>query len=244
MSGACTVPIKRIAAALLSISLALSGCATSLGEDSSLLSPEEKAIRSVEVNRQLQATAIGCAIGALGGAVYARTTGERSSLYAIAGCGVGALSFAAAGAYMNAKTRSYGNEQQAYRNLIAAADEDIRETRQLNQTASRLVTQQRDKINRLNGQYRAGTLKADDYRKQIASAERNGSTLKSQIASLDEQIAYMREDERSLRRSQNTGPLNQRIRDLQAERDRLQGAVNRLATIYDDVPSEVARVSI
>lgn len=227
----------------------LSACATGPGgmfssEDEALLTPEEREIRRVETERKQQAAAIGCALG--GGVAFLASTQTDTSplakgLMTIGGCLVGGLAGFAAGDYLNARTQEYASEQAGYRALIQGAEEDVARYRAFNRTASQIVSQQREKVARLNAEYTSGVLTKEQYEDQIASADNNVEILENQKKSLEESLGYMRGDVDRLRQAGvSTSELESKIAELERERDTLQGRIVALSGVYGDVPPEVS----
>ncbi len=246
--------VNKSISALLAATLMLMACddiplpGNLAPENAQFLSAEENQIRQVERKRVQTATAVGCIGGGLIGGVVANQSDlsrNQQILVAGVGCALGGLAGRASGQYVNTRTRDFSNQQQGYRSIIAAADQDIANYRSLNATTSRLVGQQRSKVARLNAQYKAGSLQKDQYRAQIASADTNLRTLRNQTSAIDKQISVMQEDSQKISQSgASTSQLDTRIARLRAEKTRLESNRSALARVYSDVPSDVARVSI
>lgn len=153
---------------------------------------------------------------------------------------IGGMAGSATGSYVNARAREFSSEQNGYRASIAAADQDIRNYQSLNQTTSRLVSQQRSKVSRLNGQLRQGSISEKEYRVQIASARANVRSIDDAIGDISKQIQVMRDDSNTRRANgKPTGDLNNRINSLEAQKRTLESRRREMADVYDDVPASV-----
>lgn len=230
--------ISRMLAALSVAALTLSGC---MAEDPSLLSPEERQIRSIEKQRSQTATLAGAGAGALVGLLASRGESREETLRnVLIGTAIGGGLGYATGEYVNTRARRFNNERQAYQALIASADRDIANYRSLNRTSQRLISQQRSKIRRLNSQLNSGAVSADQYRTQLASAANNIRSLDKGIADINQQVNVMKSDRDNIRRAgKSTSDLTNRITALEQQKRTLQTRRRQLATVYDEVPDSV-----
>ena len=240
--AACDESISGLPTSLASLSGGLPGL--SAAEDTGALSPEERQLRQVERtrrNRVAQATGVGCVAGGAAAWLKNQIEGNSTSVSDVAigaalGCSIGFAS----GIYINSRTKSYASEQERYRALIAAADQDIAEAQSLNTTTSRLITQQRRKISRLNNQYAAQQISRDDYRAQIASAKNNAVAIDNQIQGLSGQAKLIREDAAKIKATgTDTSDLERRISGLEKQRADLEQKRRQLTSLYNDVPPDV-----
>lgn len=239
---ACDESIPGLPTSLASLSGGLPGFNSA--EDTSLLSPEERQLRQVERtrrNRVAQATGLGCVAGGAGAWLKNQIEGRSTSVGDVAvGAALGCAIGLAAGVYINSRTKSYASEQERYRALIAAADQDIAEAQSLNSTTSRLITQQRQKITRLNNQYAAQQISREDYRAQIASAKNNTVAIDNQIKALSGQANLIREDAAKIKATgTDTSDLERRISGLEKQRADLEQKRRQLTSLYNDVPPDV-----
>ena len=245
--------INKLLATLAIAALVLSGCqgldTSFASEDPSTLTAEEREIRAVQVKRRQTAIAIGAIIGApLGVAIARKVAANRGRTLSkpeeLAAALVGTAIFAGLGKvtgdYVNSRSQNYGSQQQELRALITAADRDIANYRRLNQTSSRLISQQRSKVKTLNSRLQAGSVSTSSYRSQIASARNNIASLDGGISDLEKQIKFMKNDiaQRS-KAGQETGGLSSRIKSLESQKRTLESRRRELAIVYDEVPSEV-----
>ncbi len=232
----------RMTAVLGVVALTITGCDEAfVNEDPSLLSAEETTLRNIERQRRQTATAVGAGLGMLVGAVVTRDQPREDRIRGILiGAIGGALAGRATGDYVNTRTRAISNQQQGLRSLIAAADRDIASYRRLNNVTARLITQQRREINQLNRQLSSGTQTVDGYRAQIAAARNNIRSLDTGIEDITKQIGVMKADLSALNNAgRPTTGLANRIASLEEQKRVLQSRRRALANIYDEVPDSV-----
>lgn len=232
---------SKLTAILALSAMTLAGCMEGMVEDPALLSAEERQLRQIERERNSTAIAVGAAAGALVGAAATQNRPRNEQMAGIlVGAMIGGMAGSATGSYVNARAREFSSEQNGYRAAIAAADQDIRNYQSLNQTTSRLVSQQRSKVSRLNGQLRQGSISEEEYRVQIASARNNVRSIDDAIGDISKQIQVMRDDSNTRRASgKPTGDLNNRINSLEAQKRTLESRRRAMVDVYDDVPASV-----
>lgn len=232
---------SKLTAILALSAMTLAGCMEGMVEDPALLSAEERQLRQIERERNSTAIAVGAAAGALVGAAATQNRPRDEQMAGILiGAMIGGMAGSATGSYVNARAREFSSEQNGYRAAIAAADQDIRNYQSLNQTTSRLVSQQRSKVSRLNGQLRQGSISEEEYRVQIASARNNVRSIDNAIGDISKQIQVMRDDSNTRRANgKPTGDLNNRINSLEAQKRTLESRRRAMAEVYDDVPASV-----
>lgn len=234
--------LTKLPAILGIVALSLSGCVDNFApEDPSLLSSEEQSIRAIERQRTQTAVAVGAGAGALIGLVATRNQSREDQFKGILIGGLlGAAAGFATGEYVNTRTRSFSSDQQALQSLITAADRDIANYRSLNNTSSRLITQQRAKVRQLNGRLSSGAVSAESYRTQVASAANNIRSLDKGVSDIDKQIAVMKTDRDNIQAAgKSAGGLSSRISRLEAEKRTLESRRRSLASVYDEVPDAV-----
>lgn len=240
---------SKLTAILALSAMTLAGCMEGMVEEPALLSAEERQLRQIERERNSTAIAIGAAAGAVLGAAATRDCPrdqqqkkcrDEQMKGMLIGAIIGGMAGSATGSYVNARAREFSSEQNGYRASIAAADQDIRNYQSLNQTTSRLVSQQRSKVSRLNGQLRQGSISEKEYRVQIASARANVRSIDDAIGDISKQIQVMRDDSNTRRANgKPTGDLNNRINSLEAQKRTLESRRREMADVYDDVPASV-----
>lgn len=232
---------SKLTAILALSAMTLAGCMEGMVEEPALLSAEERQLRQIERERNSTAIAVGAAAGAFVGAAATQNRPRDEQMRGmLIGAMIGGMAGSATGSYVNARAREFSSEQNGYRAAIAAADQDIRNYQSLNQTTSRLVSQQRSKVSRLNGQLRQGSISEEEYRVQIASARNNVRSIDNAIGDISKQIQVMRDDSNTRRANgKPTGDLNNRINSLEAQKRTLESRRREMADVYDDVPASV-----
>ncbi len=206
-----------------------------LVEDSGGLTPAEQQLRAkTEEKRKVESTMAGAAGGAVLGALTGYLIGgwQGAAIGAATGVAAGAVAGYSYGSYMNAKARTYSNAEARAAAVSKSADETLAYYDQVNASAQTILTEQQAKIEKLNADYRAGSVTKEQYRAQLASANTNQVDLQEQIVGADKQIGEMRSDTQS-------GNLTDKINQLQTKRDSLKQTYDQLVALYGTVPTEV-----
>lgn len=208
---------------------------------------DQERVQQAERARSNQAAGFGAAAGALlGGALTALAGGSNQDIARNAALGgvAGGLAGAATGNYLNDRAREFGSAQEKANALQVAANNEIGKYRRLNATAAQLVNQQRAKVSALNARLEAGQISSAQYRSQIASASKNMELIRTQQRALDQQIAAMQSDVRSLQAGADVSGMRNQITELQSQRNTLRAQAAELAQVYNSVPDTVADISL
>lgn len=188
--------------------------------------------------------AVGCLAGFGTGMVATGDAGGRAALTA-AGCAAGAFLGYAAGAYVDRVNTEAANEQTDLRARIAAADEDAARYRRAADDADASVRAVRADIARLNRDYAAGQVSADEFGRKIARAETTADSLRALIVESSGTIGYVERDIEQLQAAgRNTGALEQRLARLERENERLIADYQSLVDTIDGVPPTVDRPNV
>lgn len=239
----------RAFAAVLAVSMAVSGCAGTGGPSAGLGGKPRSAAaaslrqQQVEYQRIQEGVMTGAVIGALIGAgiglaAGGKNRGEAAALGGLLGAGVGG---AAGGAYaqnVNEQTREIAAQKEGLKKVIDQADRSIAQARRLNATASTVADEEHARINSLNTQLRAGKITAAAYRAEIVDSRENIRILENARDQIDGDIAVLQKASQQQGGGEAAGRANQ----LRAEKAQLEGKLHRLRSTYDRVPSEVGGV--
>ena len=242
---------KPIIAAVLALSLAASGCASTGGGGPSAGlggKPRSAAAASlrqqqVEYQRIQEGVMTGAVIGALLGAglglaAGGKNRGEAAALGGLIGAGVGG---AAGGAYaqnVNQQTREVAAQKEGLQKVIEQAGRSVSQAQRLNATATSLANEEQSRISSLTTQLRAGKITAATYRAEISDARDNIRILENARDQIDADIGVLQRASQQRGGAETVGRANQ----LRAEKARLEGQLTRLRSTYDRIPSEVGGV--
>jgi hypothetical protein len=231
------------ALALLASAVVLPGCATradgstvSILDDAQVLAMDDEGLSDAE-RRQLERVkryasmrtqgAIGGAIiGGIAGALLVRKNrGVGAAGGALAGGALGYLG----GAYVARLNETAEDRRDDLEVQLAAAKETVADTQRAVADNREIVRAERKRIERLNQEYRAGKITADQYRDQIGQLE-------TRIKIVDESLRIAENDAAAMQkhidgqRARNVNPaalekqrvaIEREVATLRAERDSL-----------------------
>ncbi len=243
-SNSLRLTCRRGVAGVVIAAMLTASCTTTSAqqEDTTLLSDQERALRA-ENDRFNTSLLVGCGSGAgialiVSGATKASAsqTLVNTAIGLVGGC----LAGYAAGYYLNARNANYANTQEAQRNIIKGADEDVARYAALNKSTKTLVQQQKAKVDNLNQRYSEKKLTADGYSQQMAAATKNKDLLEKKVSEANDNIKLMDQDIGQLKSAgQKTGDLEARRNKLIAQKKQLEENVVALALVYKNMPPEV-----
>lgn len=235
---------RRGVARVVIASFLLASCQTTSAqqEDPTLLSDQERALRA-ENERFTTSLLVGCGSGAAIALIVSTAT-KASAGQTLVNMGIGlvggCLAGYAAGYYLNARNKDYANKQEAYRNIIKGADEDVARYAALNKSTKALVQEQKTKVASLNKRYAEQKLSADDYSKQMAAATKNKELLDKKVTEANDNIKLMDQDIGQLKSAgQSTAELEAQRTKLIAQKKQLEENVVALALVYKNMPPDV-----
>lgn len=235
--GLCWRPFGRLT--LLTAVAAVAVAACDMPEQQALnqsaLTPAEQDLQAkTEQQRQVDSALTGAAAGAIGGAVLGYLIGgwQGAATGAITGGMAGAAIGVGYGSYMNAKARSYANDEARANAVAQGADQTLAYYQQVNNSGRVILAEQEQKIAKLNDDYKSRAITKEKFQQEFASSSLDQKNLNQQLQGIDKQLAEMRGDPQS-------GMLAARINSLQAERDTLKGTYDKLLELYGTVPAEV-----
>ncbi|MEL6727055.1 MAG: hypothetical protein AAFP81_17900 [Pseudomonadota bacterium] len=238
---------SSITALVLAAAVSVSACETTGLSSFGLQAPDnEFQATAAERQRVRDAALVGCAVGAGAGILTAMIVGNNTGdkdienseiiLGGIAGCGVGALIGSARGNYINAKSRDYADAQEAESALIQSLDEDIAYFESMNQLASQLIVEERDKITRLNADLETGAIAIEEYNTALATRERNLETMNAAIEDASQNIEQLSADIATLKEQDiQTASFEERLNQLLAQRDLMLAQKDELEGEYANV---------
>ena len=229
--------------------VALAGCATEGGAPGALatdanLSPYERELRERHDRARLvQGAVVGCVAGGIGTALLVAALGGGGNQVAgaaLGGCAVGAAVGVASGAYVNARNKQYSDQNDYYRSLNVALDQDIARYRQLNETTRALIGDQERRVAALNLELEQGSIDEAAYRRRIGPARDNLRILRRNVEEAADNLRTVDGDINTVRQAGgDLSSLTQRRAQLERERQDLERLVSDLAAVYDDVPPGV-----
>jgi predicted nucleic acid-binding Zn-ribbon protein len=133
---------------------------------------------------------------------------------------------------MNAKARSYANDEARANAVAQGADQTLAYYQQVNNSARVILAEQEQKIAKLNDDYKSRAITKEKFQQEFASSNLDQNNLNQQLQGIDKQLATMRSDPQA-------GMLAARINSLQTERDTLKATYDKLLQLYGTVPAEV-----
>jgi len=226
---------KTIAVGLI-CGLGLTACQTTGG--GSNLSAAEMQLRQTETKRLAQGVASGAAVGALvTGLVTAAAGGSAEDVIRNAAIG-GAVGGIGGGLYagnVNARSRGYAQQQQAYKNTISRADANIASYRRMASAAAQVRADESRKITRLNAQLQQGAITKAQYRSELSSARANIRLIERQINNAEADVASLN----TAIQNGAPGSLVSRRNQLQAQKNLLIQRRDALKNAYRRVPDSV-----
>lgn len=229
---------RRVGCWVAILALALGGCANSdFHADDPNLTPEQRTLRQ-EAQRFNQTIGEGAVIGAVVGAAAGALLMPRNP---IAGAVVGGVAGAAlgggAGYLVAVQNRSYANREDRLRAGIEASRQDVARLQNVVTANQRVVTMHRATITRLNAEYRAGRISADQYREQAAGVRRDIGAMSSLITENQRLVQAYDQEIASMRRSgANTSEMAGARTGLQQRLQALQSQYDDLVRVVGDAP--------
>lgn len=235
----------RAVAVVAALALIVGACSGTGGPVamSGNLSPAARTLQQQQVEHQrvqegvVTGAIIGGLVGAGVGALVSNNRGQGALIGGLIGAGVGA---GAGGAYaqnVNRQTRQVAAEQDAARRTIRSADAAIASYRRQASSASQIASSESARIEALNRRYRAGSITAAEYRREIAGARQNIALIERSRASADSDIATAQRAA-----ANGTSGMNDRVAQLRAQRNQLDAQLSRLRSAYSRIPNEVGGV--
>ncbi len=162
--------------------MALSGCATTSNKN---LTPEEIKMRE-QANTYNQTIAegalVGCAAGALIGALVA-SKNDRLAGAAI-GCGAGGLVGGGAGAYVANKQENYANKEDQINAMIEDVRLENKKLGELNASVRQVVAQDKARINQIDADLASGAITMKEAKNRIASVDENTKYIDNTLTEL------------------------------------------------------------
>lgn len=162
--------------------MALSGCATTSNKN---LTPEEIRMREqADTYNQTVAEGalIGCAAGALIGALVA-SKNDRLAGAAI-GCGAGGLLGGGAGAYVADKQESYASKEDQIDAMITDVRLENKKLAELNASVRQVVAQDKARINQIDADLASGAITMKEAKSRIASVDENTKYIDNTLVEL------------------------------------------------------------
>lgn len=175
------IALKPVALGLC-LAMALSGCATTSNKN---LTPEEIKMRE-QANTYNQTIAegalVGCAAGALIGALVA-SKNDRLAGAAI-GCGAGGLVGGGAGAYVANKQENYANKEDQINAMIEDVRLENKKLGELNASVRQVVAQDKARINQIDADLASGAITMKEAKNRIASVDENTKYIDNTLTEL------------------------------------------------------------
>lgn len=215
---------------VLTMSLVLGGCQTTRGADRAELTPEQLALREQadEFNSTVGTGAVAGAVigGLLGALLDSNNRGRGAALGAAAGAALGG----GAGYYIASQNERYASSEQALYAKIQAADREVVRFRGMVANTQTVVAQQRQRLQMLQQQYRAGRVSEAEYRNRLAVAREDAEAIQTMIGGNQEIVQAMQGDIHALRRrGEDTRALEQRLAELQRSQRELRNQYDRMS---------------
>lgn len=195
-------------------------------------------VKAVEQQRIQQGVFTGAVAGAAVGAVVgglASRNGSGALVGGLAGLVVGGVIGQMEASRVNDQTAKQTAQRNNYKKMISDADRNIESYRRLNATASALVDEETPRIAKLNDQYQAGQITAEQYKREMASSSDNLKLLQKARNRLNTDIGVLDKG--------NSDESKARAAQLRQQRDQLDQQLGRLRTAYDRVPAAIGPVS-
>jgi uncharacterized protein YcfJ len=194
-------PGKRGIAAAMACVLTLAACSGQMGGPP--LTPAQMQLKQAN-DRFNQTVAEGAVVGAValglaGAALGAMAGGGRGALIgAAAGAAVGGAVGAAVGYDTARKNYAQARTEGNLRQLIAEANQDAAAYHRSAIASRDIANEARAKIAALDAQYRAKTLSASDYQRNLSSYKDSEKIMSQQLTQIDAKVNAMRVDAQSL----------------------------------------------
>ncbi len=225
------------------VAVALGACATSRGFNSgdAGLTPEQRALRT-EAERFNQTMGEGAVVGALLGAGIGALAGRRNPLAgALVGAAAGAALGAGAGYLVAAQNEQYASSEQRLNAQIGAARQDVARYQTAAINAQRVADMHRANIARMNAEYRAGRISAEQYRNRAAGIRSDLGAMSALIQENEQLVqAYEQEIANLQRQGANTSQMVTARNDLLRQRQALQAQYDSLLSAVDQAPVPAA----
>jgi hypothetical protein len=222
----------RIATVSTAALILVTGCAsTGAGPNGR---PTEDQVRG---ERIAQGAGMGCAGGAVAGALIGlalggRNSGQSALIGAAAGCATGAVAGAVYGDYVDARSRQYANAQDRYRALVNGAESDLRKYRAYNAKTQQEVAQLRSQVAAMAAGVRSAQVSEAAYQQQVSEARSKLAEMRQRAQQLDKAIAEVGEDVNGMRSSvASTAELQAKRAGLIDERQKLVALINGLNSV-------------
>ncbi|MEO1029005.1 MAG: hypothetical protein AAFX02_08100, partial [Pseudomonadota bacterium] len=106
----------------------------------------------------------------------------------------------------------------------------------MNQLASQLIVEERDKITRLNADLETGAIAIEEYNTALATRERNLETMNAAIEDASQNIEQLSADIATLKEQDiQTASFEERLNQLLAQRDLMLAQKDELEGEYANV---------
>jgi peptidoglycan hydrolase-like protein with peptidoglycan-binding domain len=194
---------------------------------------------AAEAKRKYVAALTGCGIGGLTAVLFEKQNDKKLTKAAM-GCALGGALGYAGGHYINARNRNYGEEQQKYRGMSAGAQADIERYQQTIIQAQEINATYAARIKKLNAEYRAGSITANQYRGQISRGNESLKNLQTLNRQLEANIDTIEKDINAINsQGRNTQELQQRVATLRQQNLQLETEIAAFSETLSEVPAEV-----
>ena len=227
---------RRVAlpALVMAACLAVAGCATSGADEHLTLAQRELRDKSGRFNETVATGAVaGAALGALIGALAG---GKNRGGAAAIGAASGAVLGGGAGWYLGTRNETYANREQGLNARIQAARREAYDYQQMASLSDRIRADNEAKIASLDGELKAGTITADQYRRQTSS-------MREDIRRLQQALENNEKVQVGLRQDASQAPpvvaatLRETQQDLEASRRRISENTDALVRALRSGPS-------
>lgn len=237
--------LRLVVAAVVVAAMSVSGCASSTGAAGIRPASAQPAhagqssqLKSISTKRIGEGIASGALMGAAAGGLITLLRGGNANQVmqgAVVGGVIGAAGGAIFAASVNKGAQQQADEQKRYEAVLAEADANIATYKRAAATAASVTASEKTRVARLNAELKAGSITAAQYRREIADAKDNITSLDRLIQS----ASYDVNDMTTMIGTTGPDPLKARKAALIEQKAALEVQRNALVEAYSRVTPDV-----